>query len=345
MLGAPMTILRMSVFVLSLSLCASAYSQTGSQSTYQCSSGTSLKAGYLTYKTGHILAVAKHKDGTISEISGMMGNLQQIINHPDSNTALQPQYVASMEQISTSVNQFVANPAQPYLQPFQGGLMNSGGLGPGMISRTGVGMGMPVGMGMTGGMSGQTTEEAPDRTDIQSARTRYVEQTAGDKAGKISSVGAYIKIGTRPGDTAGTNSRPGDPVNSMPLRKSVEPKNGELVMKDDTTSYSARLDSQGNISEISFRIGKKSADKWRANSTNSADAQTVYTNLNGEIKDIKSRAYCCTKNPGAICGVNLDQTGAQYSLLSEKPSVGQKLQNAWSDLINAFRSNSSNEAK
>jgi hypothetical protein len=129
------------------------------------------------------------------------------------------------------------------------------------------------------------------------------------------------------------------------FREPVQPKNGDLVMKRGTIAFSAQLDSQGNIRQISYRDGRKPTTLWRAGARNPASSESVYLRLNSELNNIRSRAYCCTQNPGANCGAGLDPSGAQYSQRSEKSSIAKRIQSAWSDMINAFRSSSSSEAK
>ncbi|MFL5814250.1 MAG: hypothetical protein ACJ763_11785 [Bdellovibrionia bacterium] len=370
-----MMILRMSFFVSCFLLCASAYSQTEAQPAYQCSSGTSLKDGFLIYKTGTLQAAAKHKDGTISEISGIFGNFG-----PNEGffeiMAIRPLTYAELNNMTVQMNQYMANQNQP----FQGGLMNSGGMGamtfgvgfPG-TDPNGQANGMAGGQGIFGGggMSGGNgapqpaspqqyvmSEEAPDREDIESSPTRQLEPKAGDVAAAQARPGHRTALSLRAGDIAATQRKSGDRVlprrgdqapsmseGARKFREPVQAKTGDLVMKRGAIAFSAQLDSQGNIRQISYRDGKRPTALWRAGARNPAGSESVYARLNGELSNIKSRAYCCTQNPGASCGDVLDRVGAQSSLRTEKPSIGQRMRSAWSDMINAFKSSSSSEAK
>lgn len=303
-----MTILRMSVSVLSFALSTNVFSQANPQSSYKCSSGTSLKGGSLVYQTGDMQAVAKHVDGTISEILGIMGKFEG-----------KPAPVSWDEK---SYNTYLIN------------TMNSGATVPGVLD---VPQGVPKDA-ITPSQPVRTEEEALDRNDIETTRNRSSESQP-----------AQI-LGNRPGDIAARQLRPGDVAALQPRAGDLaarQPKNGNQVagIHSKAITFSARLDSRGNISEITYRKASAPTSLWRAGALNSEDATSVYMQLNSELSQIKSRAYCCTNNPGASCGAISTQANPQYSLRTEKTTIGQRIRSAWSDMINAFRASSSSEAK
>jgi hypothetical protein len=160
-------------------------------------------------------------------------------------------------------------------------------------------------------------------------------------------------VGLREGDKV--EPRRGDQVPAIRagdfnLRQEPPSKDGDLVLQRGVTVFSAQIDPQGNISNLTFRrnlafqSGSEPTSIWRAGAENSSDAELVYLRLNSDLGSIKSRAYCCTQNPGANCGDVAARATAQSSLRTEKSTFGQKVQSVWSDMIKSFKPSSASEA-
>jgi hypothetical protein len=300
--------LRTSALALLFILGAPAFAQEG-QTVYQCSSDGSLSGGLLLVTTDDLQVVAKYKNGVLSEISGIQGHRYGRSLHPKYTKSLSSITYAQLNSLSMTVSDYLTNSGY---RAYQMGTDESG----------------------VGESAQPMVAEAPDRDDIEtSAPARF----------KASS-----EPGFRPGERV--PPRAGDSVTAMsagtrvPPRKPLPRKNGDLAVMSDVVSFSARLNPQGHISEISYRDGEKPAAVVRIDAKNPTSSDSVYATVSAELNSIKAYASCCTKSPGEICHTNSSPSSV-VSLKTVKPLVPHRPNSAGSILTIPFGRAPGSEAK
>lgn len=281
-----MGLLRVSVFSLSFLLATHAFGQAEATD-YQCAPNGSLNGGLLIVQTDRIQIFAKHKDGIVSELSGITGYRNARLLHPKYTKNIESTTYARLNVLGMSVSEYLANTGY---SDYQKGIEGAASEDP---------------------ASSSSEQEAPDRDDIDQ--------------------GAYPPIATN----TDPNARPGDKVPPkagdrvtatsagarMPPRNPVPRKNGDLVSNESIVSFSARLNQQGDISELSYRDGQRPITYIRIDANNPSSDE-VYRSLNEKLSGIKAQALCCTNNPGAACTTS-HRAPAKSTLRSVKATLPQ----------------------
>jgi hypothetical protein len=284
-----MPTLRMSVLALLLALSTSALSQT-EQTSYQCSSDGSLNGGFLVYTVGDLEAVAKYKDGTVSDISGIIGRA----GSEQRDLRLLPQIIRSYT----------------YADAAQSTMM---------------------------------LQEAPDRDDIEagvrvvtSKPGDHVPPKAGDKVGR--------KLGEQVPPKAGDQAPVLRPGAQILFRDPPPAKTGELVLKPNIITFSAHLNQQGNISDISYRRKRGIPVVIHIDAKTPTSNDRVFTMLNGALSGIKTLTTCCAPSAGAHCRSG-NSPSAQMSLRTGKPAIQPNSEAGGSMLMSPYGRTPGSEAK
>lgn len=250
---------------------------------YQCSSNGTLNGGYLVFTSDNLRAVAKHKDGAVFEISGTLGAT-----------------AAMDDDESENANSASTTYAEKALAEQRiAAVMASGGL--------------------SGGMTG---EVPPDREDIETS-ARRLDPRPGEKVPPK----AGTNVEPRPGQRV--PNKAGDDALAQSVGQRIQPRNGykskpsELALLNSNISFKAQLNSQGNISDISYRDGLNPASYVRIDSKSPTSNDMAYVMLNAELSNIKTYASCCTRNPASVCRKSVIPS-AQTSLRTEKATMPQR---------------------
>lgn len=278
--------LRTSVYSLFFILAANAFAQTGT-SEYQCLSDGSLNGGLLIITTDRLQIFAKHKNGIVSEFSGIIGYRNGRTLHPKYVKNLESMTYAQLNVIGMSVADYLQNTG---FSDYQKGIENPA----------------------SGDAPPTPEEEAADRDDI-------------DK-GAYPSLRANTDPNARPGDKvppkAGDMAVATTAGARVPPRNPIPKKNGDLVYNGTIVSFSARLNQQGNISQLSYRDGQKPTTSVPIDVNNPINSDEVYAKLSGMLNGIKTQALRCPNNSAATRTTG-NRVPVQSTLRSVKPTAPQ----------------------
>ncbi len=316
-----MTTLKTGVLAALLVLSPPAFAQS-EQAAYQCSSGGSLNSGFVATSIGGLQVVAKYKDGIVQEVSGLIASDRAMRN---SNPYL--------DMMRSSANFTYADMAKWMMQ-----VQN--------FATTGDTSSSPFTMGMGGGMGGGLSGGYGMVTPAANSKTKNHDDLDDD----ISTARPGDQVPKRAGDTVA--ARAGDQVSVMRSgdqkawfqTNQAEPRTGDLVVMNGVTTFSASLSSQGKISEISYRNGKKLPAVIRVEAQNPPAGNSVYNTLNGALESIKTFASCCARGTSSRCQI-VDRPSAQTSLQTVKPASRQESGAGGSTLMMPFNRASGSDAK
>jgi hypothetical protein len=242
-----------------------------------------LNGGYLVFTSDNLRAVAKHKDGAVFEISGTLGAT-----------------AAMDDDESENANSASTTYAEKALAEQRIAAVMAGG-------------------GLSGGMTG---EAPPDREDIETS-ARRLDPRPGEKVPPKPGTNVEPRPGQRVPNRAGDDALAQSVGQRIQPRSGFKPKPSDLALLPNNVSFTAHLNQQGNISDMSYRDGPNPSSYLRIDAKNPTSNDKAYVMLNAELSNIKTYASCCTHHPGSVCRTSVIPS-AQTSLRNEKVTVPQQ---------------------